>query len=314
MKAKMLELKDRIIKASDIMIVTHVSPDGDALGSSAALKIYIQKLGKQADMFVCEEISEKFASVASYFEVKPKTDHKYELVIYVDCADKSRADIEFPEPFYSCMIDHHISNAIECDMNIVDGYAPATGEIIYELYKSTGVPLDDNAAKAIYLAILTDTGGFVYESTRKRTHEIVAELYDYNFDRTEIVTQSMLKKSLLFNKLFAYVMENAVILNNNTAIAYLDNDIYQKNKIMPADTDGLSNLLKDIEGIKCGILLTEKDKGYIKGSIRTDAPIDATCIASLFGGGGHTRAAGFKTEENYEKIKEKINGWLLTCK
>lgn len=314
MKAKMLELKEKIIKATDILIVTHVSPDGDALGSSAALKIYVEKLGKKADLFVREKISEKFSSVSSYFEVKEKTDHKYGLVIYVDCADEKRVDVEFPKPEFSCMIDHHISNPMECDINIVDGNAPAAGEIVYELYKNTGVCLDENSAKAIYLAILTDTGGFIYEGTRKRTLEIVSELYDYDFNRTEIVTQAMLKKSMLFNKLFAYVMENAVILDNRAAIAFLDNDIYKNNKIMSTDTDGLSNALKDIEGIKCGILLTEKDEGYIKGSIRTDSPIDATCIAALFGGGGHVRAAGFRTDKKFEEIKEKINGWLLTCK
>lgn len=314
MKAQMLKLKEKIKSVSDILIVTHISPDGDALGSASAVKMYVEKLGKKADLFVSEEISPKFESVSSYFEVKPKMDKVYELVIYVDCAEKNRADILFPEPLCSCTLDHHISNPCDCDINIVDGYAPAAGEIVFELYKNTGVSLDKEAAKAIYLAILTDTGGFIYESTRKRTFEIVSELYDYDFDRTEIVTQAMLKKSMTFNKLFAYVIDNAVILENKAAIAFINNDLYKEKQILSTDTDGLSNVLKDIEGIKCGILLTEREEGYIKGSIRTDAPIDATKIAALFGGGGHVRAAGFRTNKKYEEIKVKINGWLLTCK
>lgn len=314
MKARMLELKKKIEEESDILIVTHISPDGDALGSAAALKMYVEKLGKKADLYVSEKVSPKFESVASYFEVKEKTDKIYGLAIYVDCAERDRADVELPPPLYSCIIDHHISNPCDCNLNIVDGYAPATGEIIYELYKNTDVPLDDEVAKAIYLAILTDTGGFVYEGTRKRTLEIVSQLYDYNFDRTQVVTQAMLKKSMTFNKLFAYVMENAAVLQNKATIAFIDNEMYEKKEILPTDTDGLSNALKDIEGIKCGILLTEREKGVIKGSIRTDSPIDATKIAVLFGGGGHVRAAGFRTNKKYEEIKEEINGWLLTCK
>lgn len=314
MKEQMLKLKEKIKNVSDILIVTHLSPDGDALGSASAVKMYVNKLGKKADLFVSEEVSPKFESVASYFEVKAKTDKVYELVIYVDCAEKDRADVEFPTPDFTCTIDHHISNPMGCDLNIVDGHAPAAGEIVYELYKNTDVSLDNEVAKAIYLAILTDTGGFVYEGTRKRTLEIVSELYDYDFCRTQIVTQTMLKKSMTYNKLFAFVMENAVVLNNEATVCLIDNDMYEKREILSTDTDGLSNALKDIEGIKCGILLTEREKGYIKGSIRTDAPIDATKIAALFGGGGHVRAAGFRTNKKYEEIKEEINGWLLTCK
>ncbi len=309
----MLKFRQLLDTVSDILIVPHVSPDGDALGSCAALKMYLEKIGKKADLFVSEEVPCKFDCVSEYYEVKAETDHVYELVIYVDCAEKTRADVKFPAPKKSCMIDHHITNPKDADVNIVDGYAPAAGEIIYELFEKTGVYVDEKIAAAIYLAILTDTGGFIFESTRKRTLEIIAKLYDYEFDRTDIVTKSMLKKSVSYNKLYAYVIDNVVILENIAAVCYIDNDYYTKNNVSVTDTDGLSNVLKNIEGLKCGITLTEREKGLIKGSIRTDAPVSAVKIASLFGGGGHIRAAGFSTDLKYEEIRKKINEWLLTC-
>lgn len=314
MKKEILKFRKLIDEVSDILIVPHISPDGDAYGSCAALKMYLEKLGKKASLYVSEEISSKFECIKEYFEVKPETEHVYELVIYVDCAETARADISFPKPEKRCMIDHHITNKGECDVNIIDGYAPATGEVIYEIIKGTNVALDNKIAEALYLAILTDTGGFVYENTRKRTLEIIAELYDYDFDRTDIVTKAMLKKSMLFNKLYAYVIENAVVLDGKVAVCFIDNEYYTKNNVTSSDTDGLSNVLKNIEGLCCGVLLTEKEKGYIKGSVRTDAPIDAAALSGLFGGGGHIRAAGFRTEFKYEEIKEKINEWILTCR
>ncbi len=314
MKNEMLKFFDLVKETEDILIVPHVSPDGDALGSCTALKIYIDKLGKKADLFVSEEISPKFECVKKYFEVKKETDRVYDVVVYVDCAEKMRADIKFPLPKKSCVIDHHFSNPLDADINIVDKKAPATGEIIYELFEKTGVGLNEAAASAIYLAILTDTGGFIYESTRKRTLEIIAKLYDYDFDRTDIVTRAMLKKSMSYNELYSYVVDNAVILNGMAAVSFIDNDYYTKKSVSHEDTDGLSNVLKNIEGISLGVTLTEREKGLIKGSIRTDAPVDAVGLAKIFGGGGHMRAAGFSTNLKFEEIKEKINEWLLTCK
>ena len=314
MKSEMLKFFDLIKEVSDILIVPHVSPDGDALGSCAALKIYLERLGKKADLYVSEEISSKFECVKKYFEVKPETDHSYELVIYVDCAEKTRADVKFPEPKMSCVIDHHFSNPLDADINIVDKKAPATGEVMYELFETTGVELDESSAASIYLAILTDTGGFLYESTRKRTLEIISKLYDYDFDRTDIVTRAMLKKSMSYNKLYSYVVKNAVILQNIAAVCYIDNDYYLASNVSHEDTDGLSNVLKNIEGIMLGVTLTEREKGLIKGSVRTDSPIDAVGLAKIFGGGGHVRAAGFSTDLKFEEIKEKINEWLLARK
>ncbi len=314
MKNEMLKFLELVKEAKDILIVPHVSPDGDALGSCAALKIYIEKLGKKADLFVSEEVSQKFECVKKYFEVKKETEHIYELVVYVDCAEKTRADIKFPLPKKTCVIDHHFSNPLDADINIVDKKAPATGEIMYELFEKTGVALDENAAAAIYLAILTDTGGFIYESTRKKTMEIISKLYDYDFDRTDIVTRAMLKKSMSYNALYSYVVDNAVILNGMAAVSFIDNDYYTKNSVNHEDTDGLSNVLKNIEGLSLGVTLTEREKGLIKGSIRTDSPIDAVGLAKIFGGGGHVRAAGFSTNLKFEEIREKINEWLLTCK
>ena len=163
------------------------------------------------------------------------------------------------------------------------------------------------------MAIVCDTGGFIFDSTRKSTHLIAAELYSYDFPRFETIRQAYLTKTLTYNKLASLLIES-LYTENDFAMGFIDNETYLSHEATSEDTDGLSNVIRNIEGINCAILLTEREKGVIKGSIRTSSEYDANALAGIFGGGGHIRAAGFCTELKYDEIKEKIHEWLSTDK
>jgi len=314
MMNNILKFKEALSEnVSEILIVPHLSPDGDAIGSCVALKYLLEKIGKKAYLYVNEPVPKKYGEFAELFLTVPETDRLFDMAIYVDCGDIDRACVKFPTPKLTCSIDHHVSNNSYADINIIDSASPATGEIIFEIYNALGIPLDTLSAKAIYMALICDTGGFMFDNTRKRTLEIASILYDFDFSKYEVANKALLTKSLVHNKLTAKIIDE-VFIKNDIAIGYIDYKTYSSYNVKPEDTDGLSNVLRNIEGINCGILLTEKEKGITKGSIRTESKYNANEIASVFGGGGHLRAAGFTAELPPEKVKEKLNEWLFTNK
>ena len=311
MKNNIALLKDAILNSNRILILTHSSPDGDALGSVAAFKQIIAKMGKIADCFLEESFPTRFPHLQEYFAIKESTDESYDLVILVDCADKSRTGVLYPAPGKLCYVDHHISNPKDADINIVNADAAATCEIMYELMTEWKIPCDSNIAAAIYTGVLTDTGGFLFQNTTKKTHEIAADLLNYDFDRNSIVRISFQEKSLTYSKLYAKLFET--LYQNQkycTVIGFTDYETYSSLGATVEDTEGLSAALRNIAGVECAVLLTEREKGFIKGSVRSNDRYNANELASIFGGGGHMRAAGFKTNLTYQEIKEKIHEWL----
>ena len=313
MKTEIFKFYEAVKNADDILIVPHTSPDGDAIGSCTALQYMLKVAGKDAEIYINEPLSKKYSDFEDCFKVVPETDRIFDMVIYVDCAEEDRACVKFPRPKITCCIDHHISNPKYCDINIIDALAPAAGEMMFEIAKILGIPLNGFSAKAIYMAIVCDTGGFLFDNTRKRTHEIASILCDYDFNRYDIVEKTYLTKSLTYNKLLAKIMDE-LYTKDDFAIGFIDYETYKSYSTTSHDTDGLSNAIRNIEGINCGVLVTEKTKGTFKGSIRTNDKYDANMLASSFGGGGHIRAAGFTTDKNLQEIKEILNERLSSNK
>ena len=194
---------------------------------------------------------------------------------------------------------------------MVNPDAAATAEIIYDLMMEWDIPCDGNIAAAIYTGILTDTGGFLFQNTTKKTHEIIADLLNYPFDRNSIVRISFQEKSLTYSKLYAHLFETLDHRKEYDAvIGFIDYETYCSLEATVDDTEGLSAALRNIAEIECAVLLTEREKGFIKGSVRSNDRYNANELAKLFGGGGHMRAAGFKTNLTYQEIKEQIYEWL----
>ena len=313
MKNNIALLKNAIEQSNRILVLTHSSPDGDALGSVAALKEIICKMGKEADCFLEEVCPSRFPHLKEYFTLKKSTDEIYDLVILADCADRSRTGVSYPAPKTLCFVDHHISNPLDADINIVNANAAATAEIMYDLMKAWNISCDEKLAAAIYTGILTDTGGFLFQNTTKKTHQIAADLLEYSFDKTAIARISFQEKSLTYSKLYAHLFETLYHNQEYCAvIGFTDYDTYTSLGATVEDTEGLSAALRNISGVECAVLLTEREKGFIKGSVRSNDQYNANELAGIFGGGGHMRAAGFKTNLSYEEIKEKIHEWLST--
>ena len=200
---------------------------------------------------------------------------------------------------------------MDMDINLVDATSSATAELIYLLLKEWEITCDEQIAGAIYTGILTDTGGFLFSNTTKRTLSVVTELLEYPFDRANINRISFMEKTMTYSTLYAHLFDTLISLPEQKAvIGFIDYDTYTKYNASSDDTDGLSGVLRNISGIECAVLLTEREKGLIKGSVRTNDFYDANLLAKEFGGGGHLRAAGFKTTKTVTEIKEIIYEWL----
>ena len=306
----MSNLLNELKKSKNILILTHTSPDGDALGSAVALKCLLLGLDIKSDCVTDEEIPRQYMFLADEFIIQKKVVKNYDLIIFVDCAGKNRCEIIYPDNIRTVSIDHHMSNPMDCDINIIKDVS-ATAEIIFELFREYNIPLCKKAATGIYVGIYTDTGGFSFSKTTKRTHEIAAALCDFDFDRSYIIRKAYQEKSLIYSKIYSYIIENLTMLDDEkVAIGYLPHDVYSSLKATSDDTEGISQVLRGILGVESGIFLTEKDRGIIKGSVRTNDYYNANDIASIFGGGGHLRAAGFKTNLTFIEIKDKINEWI----
>jgi len=307
----MNNLLQELKKSKNILILTHMSPDGDALGSSVAMKYLLKGMNIKSDCVIDEEIPRQYTFLSDEFIIQKEAKENYDLIIFVDCAGKDRCSVIYPKNLKTCGIDHHMSNLKDCDINIIENTA-ATAEIIYDMFLEYNIPLCKSAAIAVYTAIYTDTGGFSFSNTTKKTHETAAVLCGFDFDRAYIARKAYQEKSLIYSKIYSYIIENLVMLDNSrVAIGYLPYDIYISLNATSDDTEGLSQVLRSIIDVECGVFLTEKEKGIIKGSVRTNDIYDANNIAASFGGGGHLRAAGFKTNLTYLEIKDKINEWIF---
>lgn len=314
MKNNIALLKQEIKNSNQILILTHTAPDGDALGSAAGLKLLLQQLGKQADCLLDGRFPARFPHLKPYFTEQKESDKTYDLIIFVDCAGRDRTGVCYRAPKKTAIIDHHVSNPKDCDINIVDPNAAATTEIIYRLIQEWNLNCNSDIAAAVYTGLLTDTGGFLFQNTTPATHRIAAELIDYPFDKNQIVKVSFLEKTLTYSILYSHLFESLVTYDSlQSVIGFIDYKTYNTHQATTDDTEGLSAALRNISGIECAVLLIEKDSGIIKGSVRTNERYDANLLAQQFGGGGHTRAAGFRTTLPYQNIKETIYEWLSSC-
>ena len=304
------EIIDVIKNHENILILTHVKPDGDAVGSVFALASALKKIDKNASILF-DEYNKKFNLIATQkFDSYINKDN-IDLIIVLDCGAKNRLGkheyLLDEKNKVKVNIDHHISNDYFCDYNYVDAGASSTSEIIYEFIKKMDL-LDDKIAAAIYAGIISDTGGFCHSCTSCKTHLIASELLKFKFDFSNIYNKLMLEKSLDEVYLLDYVIKNLEIIKNlGLAISYLK--IEELDKVNNKFTGGLISFIKNICDIEIAVMIIENidetGERFCKISFRS-RETDVNEIAKKIGGGGHKNAAGANIKASIKNAKEKI--------
>lgn len=250
----------------------------------------------------------------SDFKVNPEEAVKYDLKISVDCGERSRLGI-FSEIFEgnTVNIDHHRQKEPFGLVNIVDEQSASTGEIIYELIGALNAELTPQIANALYAAVATDTGGFLFSNTTARTHRVAADLLDAGADFYTLNKHLLQEKSIKKYRLISHCIDCMDLqMNGKIAVTSLDYDTVIKMQVTADDLEGLSALPRSITGVEAGAILTELTPGKIKVSLRSDQLIDVSKVAAFFGGGGHVRASGFTYDGSLEDIKRQVTEKLKT--
>jgi bifunctional oligoribonuclease and PAP phosphatase NrnA len=295
-------------------ILSHVRPDGDALGSQLALALSLQQLGKDVRAWNEDGMLEKYSFLprAELLTKPPATTDHVDVAIALDTAIQNRLGTAFAAVGSAKIwinIDHHQTNPGYGDMVIVDPSAPATGEIIFSLIKSQGLPLNHDIAENLYAAISTDTGSFQYPKTSARTFEIAAELVRVgSLDVGELSKQLYesyprrrleLLRELLRTMRFEFGGQVASFSLALKAAADL--------AVLPEDNEGLIDHLRAIRGVIVAVFFEELADGKVRVSMRSkDEAVDVCAICQKFGGGGHTLAAGARVRGSLAEVEEKV--------
>lgn len=300
---------------NDVYILTHVYPDGDALGSAFTLCRALQKIGKNAKVLI-PNLPEKFKFMENYIE-NQEFEPKY--IISVDLATNVLLD-ESLEKYIDKIdicIDHHPTNRGFAPISYVDSKAAANAEIIYEIIKQLQIPLDDQIAQGIYIGISSDTGCFKYSNTTYKSHEITSELMKFGLDTSNINEKLFTiksKKQMILEKIIYKNM--SYFFDEKCAITFVTLEDMKKNNIQDQECEGIASIPTKIEGVLVGVTIREKEKNIYKVSLRSCLDTNVIDIATSFGGGGHAKAAGFTIEGNLNNvintIKNKIQeifGW-----
>lgn len=276
----------------NFLLLTHVRPDGDTLGSAAALALALQKLGKRAWVGYNSGVTETYAG---YMEgCYPPADFVPEHIVAVDIATEHLLPAEF-EPYrgrIELCIDHHPSNEGYAEETCLDASAAACGEIVYRICKLLG-EMDAAIAKQLYIAITTDCGCFVYNNTTPATHRIAAELMEYGDFWKQVNRNCFQTLSLKEIKLQQRLLGSMEFFDGGAlavgAISLADLAEFQASQ---GDSEELASWANKIQGVKASATLRQLEERVWKVSLRTDGSLNATRVCALLGGGGHAAAAG----------------------
>lgn len=300
-------------RRDDILLLTHIRPDGDTLGSAAALCAALRKLGKHAALLPNSGVTTTYAPyVAAYWAGEGEA---FSHVVSVDMATEGLFPPE-AEPYkgkVELCIDHHPSNDGYAELLCLDASRAACGEIILPICKAL-CPLDEEIASLLYLAVSTDCGCFVYGNTTPETHRVAAELMEYSTRYPEINKRCFRTKSFKRLKMESLLVENLELYQNGAiAVAQVSCEMVRKVEATESDVDDLAAFPGQIEGVRIAVTIRELVEGKkCKISLRTDESLNATKTCALLGGGGHAAASGATVEMDLPHAKEAILNAIYT--
>ena len=294
-------------------ILSHVRPDGDALGSQLALALSLKQLGKDVRVWNEDGMLEKYSFLAraQLLTKPPSGPEDVDVAIALDTAIQNRLGTAFQAIRTAKIwinIDHHPSNPGYGDLVYVDPTAPATGQILFELIKSERLPFDRAIAENLYVAISTDTGSFQYPNTTARTFEIAAELVRAGVDVGRINQQVYENYPRRRVELLRELLRTMRFEGGGRVASFsLSLKTAAELGVLPEDNEGLIDHLRAIRGVIVAVFFEELTDGKVRVSMRSKSEkTDVCAICQKFGGGGHTLAAGARVRGSLAEVEQRI--------
>jgi phosphoesterase RecJ-like protein len=310
---ELTEVAGVLSRADDAFVCGHVMPDGDALGSALALGWALERLGKRVTVASPDPVPELYAFLPGVERLV--TDGAglsgHTTFVMVDCSVPARLGV-YEEALKAgsiglvVNIDHHQpAGGAMSSLSFIDPGAAATGEIVFDLIELLGVPLTRDPATCLYTAIVTDTGSFQYESTGAGTHRRAARLIEAGVSVAEVNSRLYEQKPLAGLLLLQRALGGLTFAAGGR-IAYMSVTLADLAAVGARDehTEGLINYARFVRGVEVAVLFRETEPGRFKVGLRSKHRVDVQAVAALFGGGGHTRAAGCLLEGTLDRVRD----------
>lgn len=308
-----VDITSTLKQKNNIAIVSHMMPDGDSVGSMLALFNVLKRMGKSVDIYSSDKIPAVYSFLPNCKLIKQCNEilnKEYEVIVVLDCGSMDRTgNCSVLEKLSDiCInIDHHGTNTLFADLNLVDTNASATGELIYQIIKLMGQDILEDEAICLYTAILTDTGGFRYSNTTSITHQIAGDLINTGIDFGKVYER--IYKSYKYEniKVMGKVL-STIELSGDGSIAFIS--LLKKDLedlvIESINTSDFIDYARDIDSVEAAAFVKEIDTDEFKVSFRSKRIIDVKKICEKYGGGGHVRAAGCTIKGDLQFIKQLV--------
>lgn len=297
-----------------LAVIGHARPDGDCVGSQVALARVLAARGFDVVCINPDPVPRRLQFLVTGMtflrtdDVVNSPDDR--AAIFVDCADHARAGERlkrrYPTPV--AVVDHHLSNAGYASVQLVDSASAATCEILAGMFFDNDLPVDAQAAQALYTGILTDTGQFRFNSTSRRCFLLAGELVARGAQPAEAGYQLYERETEGKMRLLQHFLASLrMAAGGRVCVGRLAPGIFEETGTNAEDTEGLVDYARSIEGVEIGALIEEKSDGTVKASLRAKEPIfRVDLVAAQFNGGGHACAAGLNLKTGTENFHERL--------
>ena len=313
---------DTLKNCKRVLVTTHVRPDGDALGSSAAMVMGMRKMGIDAEVLLLSHLPTKYSFIFKDFDIRHIDVEKswpesfdisrYDALLVVDTGTWSqlpglRERVEhFSRP--KLVVDHHLTQENWANEKLVVTEAAAAGEIVAELLERWGVAFDHPIATALYVAIASDTGWFQFSNTRPCTMRLAAKLMEAGVDTDSLyqhLYQNERPQRVLLQTRALQSLE--LLAEGRLAVMTIRKQDFADTGAHVPDTENLINIPLQIRTVEVALLFTDPPEGGpIRVSLRSKGQVDVAKFAEQFGGGGHARAAGLKLSETLSEVRARV--------
>lgn len=304
-----------LLERDDFLILTHRRPDGDTIGSAAALCLGLRRLGKRAHILRNREITPKYARLHEGLTVEEAMPGQTVLAVDTATAKLLPAEAEPLLERIVMRIDHHGIAAPFTPDDLVDPSSASCAEIIYDLLVLLGVEPDVPMAEALYIGLSTDTGCFRYANTTPHTYRTAAACMEAGADIHTITQDVFETNSFAKLSMQSWITHNTRFYKDGTvAVCALPREVEQRIGVTEDDMDSISGFPRSIEGVRLAAMLRQLPDGRVKVSIRAVPGEDAAAICAKFGGGGHKGAAGATFELPLEAAAEVVTEAMCAVK
>ncbi|MDA8407407.1 MAG: bifunctional oligoribonuclease/PAP phosphatase NrnA [Deltaproteobacteria bacterium] len=314
------QIAEIINKHDNFLVITHVNPDGDAIGSLLGMYLALREMGKTA----APVLGTKFPALFEFLPGKDDVliglesinfDPTY--IISLDVAAENRISPQVDalrETATLINVDHHPTNPGYGNINHIQRHANSTTQLVYEILEKAGHPLSIDVGKCLYTGLITDTGCFKFAGVTSKTFELAAKLLEPGVDNYEITRylfEEFAVSRLALEKLMLERLE--ILLDGKLVLSHLDLEDFEEIGADLSEGENLVNRLRETRGVEVGGLITKLSDNLCKVSLRSKGLIDVSAIASELGGGGHRRAAGIKASMSPQKLRIRLLELISTA-